>query len=255
MNKPLPTKPEPGPVARREPPTIVDTLNQMHKEFGKVLPAHVKPETLIRLALTAIRRTPKLAECSTQSFLGALFSAAALGLKPDVGGECYLVPYKSRHHNGQPEAQLIIGYQGYKKLFFQHPLAEYLDAAYVCANDEFAVQKGTSPQLVHKPTLGDRGEIVAYYAVAKLATGATHFEVFTPEQIKRLRGGKEGSSDVPDPEHWMERKTALRQLFKLLPTASEPATATAVDEQPGVAALEQVTAKPVNIDPATGEIE
>ena len=52
------------------------------------------------------------------------------------------------------------------------------------------------PALEHIPAQGDRGKVIAFYAIAGLTTGARQFEAFTPEQIKRLRGGRVGPSGV-----------------------------------------------------------
>ncbi len=67
--------------------------------------------------------------------------------------------------------------------------------------------------------------------------------MFTADQIRILRRGKVGSSgDIPDPEHWMERKTALKQVLKLMPKAVELAMVMAVDETVGsIAAAQRIT--------------
>ena len=208
-----------------EPKTVVTELKRIEPFLAESLPKHLGVDRFARLALTTIRKTPKLAQTSPESFVGALYTAAALGLEPDVNGECYLVPYGR-------ETQLIVGYQGIAKLFWQHPLAARLSAEYVCANDEFTYDKGLAQQLHHQPATGDRGDVVAYYAIVGLKNGATWFDVFTPAQISALRG-KTKPSQVRDPEHWMERKTALKQVLKLAPKATQLTHAIQLDEQPG----------------------
>jgi recombinational DNA repair protein RecT len=78
--------------------------------------------------------------------------------------------------------------------------------------------------------------------------------------VKALRGGKVGTSgSIADPMHWMERKTVLRQLFKLLPKSTEMATAVDVDERTG-SDLRATGATPLpaaieqGVDVITGEI-
>lgn len=254
----------PNQVATRQPEkkTIISELERVKPYITEMLPAHVTPERFARLALTTLRKTPKLMNTNPDSFVGALYTAAALGLEPDVNGEAYLVPYKS-------ETQLIIGYQGFAKLFWNHPLAARLSAEYVCENDEFDYDKGLNPRLHHKPALGDRGKVVAYYAIVGLTTGATWFDVYSPETIKKLRGGKVGpSGNIADPEHWMERKTALRQVIKLAPKSAQIQTVDDVDERvirnveeahqiiaPSLDAPEHPTEPvPANVDAATGEV-
>jgi recombination protein RecT len=213
-------------------------LASLTPEIARALPRGMDADRVTRLALTTVRKSvlqavkdgdpsKSLAYCSPESFAGALLTAAALGLEPDVNAEAYLVPYRG-------ECTLIVGYQGLVKLFYQHPLARHIECDTVREADAFDYAKGTHPYLTHKPALGDRGQIVAYYAAATLTTGAVSFVVLTPEEVKALRGGKEGPSGrIPDPQKWMERKTAVRQLFKLLPKSTALQQALAVDERGG----------------------
>lgn len=226
-------------------PTQLDTkvsqvagyLTRIQGEIQRALPRHMDADRMARLTLTAIRKTPNLALCTEVSFAGALMTASALGLEPGVEGECYLVPYKNTNQNTGAvsyECSLIVGYQGYTKLYYQTPLAGHLDAQPVYEADEFDYELGTAAFLRHKPARGDRGEVVDYYAMASLTSGACPFVVLSPEQVKVLRRGKVGpSGDIPDPQRWMERKTVLRQLVKLLPKSPTLAAAAAADERSG----------------------
>lgn len=232
-------------------PTIGNLIQTLRPEIERALPRGMNADRVARLALTVVRQTPDLATCAPQSFAGALLTAAALGLEPGVNGEAYLVPYKR-------ECQLIIGYQGYAKLFWQNPLARHLDAQAVFERDLFDYAYGTNPFLTHKPARGERGDVVAYYAVASLSTGGTAFVVLTPDEVKALRGGREGPSGrIADPMRWMERKTALRQLIKTLPRSTELNVAMRADEQLGSTLrksgdVEVLTAQ--RVDETTGEI-
>lgn len=215
--------------------SIGDLIMKLRPEIERALPAHLDADRMARIALTTIRKTPKLAACTAESFAGSLLTAASLGL--DVGnGEAYLVPYE--HHKGamrgQIECQLIIGYQGIAKLFWQSPLAKHLDAQTVYEKDEFSYSYGLAQHLRHIPARGNRGDVVCYYAVAELTTGGSAFVVLSPEDVKALRKGKVGSSgDIPDPMRWMERKTALRQLLKTLPKSATLIRAIDADERLG----------------------
>lgn len=265
-------------VEQRNQPTIGEVIARMQPELARALPKHLDADRMARLALTLVRRDQleaaktgrhdTLARCSPESFAGALLTAAALGLEPGVDGEAYLVAYKT-------ECTLIVGYKGMVKLFWQHPLAQHVDAQAVYEADEFDFRKGLDPFLNHKPALvEDRGKIVAYYAVAKLTTGASSFLVLSPEEVKTLRSGNVGPSGrIPDPQRWMEKKTVLRQLFKLLPKSTQLVRALEVDERSGrelqaelVDARRQIEAAaatvgpppaaagpPAGVDRATGE--
>lgn len=209
-------------------------LEGFRAQIERALPRHMSADRMARLTLTAVRKNMNLALCTPASFAGALLTSAALGLEPNVNGECYLVPYRNKTAGGRYEAELIVGYQGYSKLFYQSPGAGHLDAQAVYEADEFEWEYGTRAFLRHKPARGDRGEITDYYALATLASGAAPFVVLSPEEVKELRRGKVGpSGDIPDPQRWMERKTAVRQLVKLLPKSPILAAAAQVDERAG----------------------
>lgn len=208
-------------------PSIGQVIQSMQGEIARALPKHMDADRMARLALTVVRQTPKLAQTTPESFAGALLTAAALGLEPGVNDEVYLVPYGR-------ECQLIIGFKGMTKLFYQHPMAQYIDAQAVYERDDFDYAYGTNPFLNHKPARGDRGDVVEYYAVAKLSNGASAFVVLSPDEVKALRNGAEGpSGKIKDPQRWMERKTAIRQLVKLLPKSTTLATAAVTDERMG----------------------
>lgn len=232
--------------------SVADMLPAMLPEIQRSLPKHMSGDRFTRLVLTEIRKTPRLAECTPESFFGALLTASALGLEPGVNGEAYLVPFKNTKTRST-ECELIVGYQGIAKLFWQHPLASRLTAEYVCEKDHFRIQKGLVQALEHEPANGDRGPVVGYWALAELSTGAQVFDYFTADQIRTLRRGKVGSSgDIPDPEHWMERKTALKQVLKLMPKAVQLGAALANDEQVG--SLDVGRRVAIQVNDATGEI-
>lgn len=224
-------------IATRQQPSLVAALEKIKPELERALPRHLSGDRIARIVLTEVRKTPKLAQCTPDSFYGALLTAAALGLEPGVNGEAYLVPYDDRKR-GITECQLIVGYQGVAKLFWQHPLAKRMSAEYVCENDHFAYDKGLTLRLEHTPATGERGAVIGYYAIVELSTGGIAFDFFTADQIKRLRGGRVGpSGQIADPERWMERKTALKQVLKLLPKSVELATAIRADETIGSMAV------------------
>lgn len=206
-------------------------LESLGPQIARVLPKHIPQERIVRIAITACRQNPTLTECAPLSLAGALMVASTLGLEVNTPTEeAFLVPYRN-------EATLIVGYQGFAKLVYQSGMVSLLDAQAVFPEDEFDYSKGTSPYIHHKPKLlarADNSQPVLFYATAELKTGATAFEVLTAAQVKTLRGGKVGpKGDIPDPMYWMERKTPVRQLVKLLPKSPLLALAAQVDEVDG----------------------
>lgn len=245
------------------PPTLTQLVHKMGPEIQRALPEHLSGERVARLALTEIRKSvmakaagkskSSLAECAPESFIGALLTAAAVGV--EVGTpEAYLVPYGR-------ECQLIIGYQGYTKLFWQHPQAQSLNAQPVYERDEFDYAYGLAPYLKHKPATGERGKVIFYYAAVSLSTGGQHFEVFTPEQIAELRGKVGPNGGIKDPMLWMERKTAIRQVLKPMPKSVQLARAVESDERDGSELYQDRLAEKApaqqlvpGVDTASGEV-
>lgn len=221
---------------QEKPRTIAALVSSMGPELQRALPKHLDGDRLARIVLTEIRKNPELSTCEPHSFLGSLLTAASLGLEPGVNGECYLLPYRDKN-SGVTNCELVVGYQGVAKLFWQHPLAKRLSAEYVCANDHFKFSKGLTMTLEHTPAPSNRGAVIGYYAIAELSTGAVQYDYFTVDQIKALRGGKVGTRGVADPEHWMERKTALKQVLKLMPKSVTLSHAMRVDETVGSLAV------------------
>ena len=221
-----------GAVEKKAPATVYEFIEQMKGEMARALPRHLSADRMARIALTEVRRTPLLARCTQPSFGGALMTCAQLGLEPGVSGEAYLLPFQNKK-KGIYEVQLVIGYQGMAKLYWQSPLARSLDAQAVFEKDDFEYAYGLDPVLKHKPYLGDdRGKAVAYYAVARMSGGGSAFIVMSPGDIEKIRARSRAKDDGPWKTDYdaMARKTCLRQLFKLLPRSPELSQAIAQDE-------------------------
>ena len=232
-------------IQKQETKSIVQIIQASVKELEKAVPSCMSAERLARIAVTTIRLNPKLAECTPQSFLGALFQSAQLGLEPNVEGQAYLIPYtNSKCQNGKwvrvPEVQFQIGYKGYIELFYRHSNAVSIDMHTVYENDTFEHSYGTEAYIKHIPSLKDRGEAIAYYAVAKLKNGGVLFKVMSKDACiehgkthskvfdKETKTFKKDSPWAKEPDA-MCKKTVLIQLTKLLPKSVELQKALAMD--------------------------
>jgi len=87
--------------------TIQQYIKSMEGEIKRALPSVITPERFTRMVLSALSTNPKLAACTPKSFLGAMMSAAQLGLEPNTPlGQAYLIPYRNK---GVDEVQFQIG--------------------------------------------------------------------------------------------------------------------------------------------------
>ena len=213
--------------------------------LGQALPKHMSAERLVRIALTTLRMNPDLYLCTPQSFMGALFQSAQLGLEPNVEGQAYIIPFNNKRKVGNEwktvkEAQFQIGYKGYVELFYRHKSAVSIDFHEVRDGDFFEYEYGTNQHLFHKPGNGE-GDVTHYYAIARL-NSASIFKVMTkkeciehgkkhaPGQVNRQTGEFESWSNWVKEVDSMCLKTVLKQLMKLLPKSFELQRAIASDE-------------------------
>lgn len=214
-------------VVRQTPKqqTLAKLITDMTPELAKALPKHVTPERMARIAVTVVRATPKLAECSPASFLGALLTASQLGLEPGPTGEAYFVPY------GQT-CTFIPGYRGLIKLARQSGQVSDIYAELVHAGDRYQVTLGLDRDIRHEVVdRNNRGEVTDVYAVAKFKDGTTTFVTMTRGEVEAIRRRSRAADSGPWVTDWneMAKKTAVRRLAKWLPLSAEFTTAAALD--------------------------
>lgn len=219
--------------------TVKHFFDSQKKVLLEVLPEHVKPERLLRIATGALRTTPMLMNASIESLFGAIVQCAQLGLEPNTPlGHAYLIPFNNRR-TGKTEVQVVFGYKGLIDLSRRSGQIVSIAAHPVYENDEFIYQFGLDEKLEHKPSLDNRGEVIAFYAVAKLVGGGHAFEVMSRQQVEHIRNCSQNYMFAKDKAKtvWgqnfeeMGRKTVLRRLFKFLPVSIELATASALDSK------------------------
>ena len=215
---------------------IQTLLNKMKDEFRKVLPETIKPDRLIRIALTEMRMNPRLFDASKESLLGALMVSAQLGLEPGALGYCYLVPYQNKK-TGQLEIQFQLGYKGILELVRRSGQVENIEARVVYEKDKFDFEYGLNPKLTHKPALKERGKPVAVYAIARFKSGATAFDIMSVDEIEAIKKRSKSPDYGPWQTDWeaMAKKVVIKRLCKYLPLSVDVQRGLAVDETTKVA--------------------
>lgn len=227
---------------------IAYLLNQKKGELAKMLPKTLSIDRLLKVAQIAATTTPALAKCDVPSLVGAIGQCAQMGLEPNtVLGHAYLVPFntKRKDANGQERwvnsVQVIIGYKGLIDLARRSGQIVSIAAHEVCEQDHFELVYGLDEKLNHTPSMGERGEIIGFYAVAKLTGGGYAFEFMSAHQVLAIRDASQGYQQAkkykkegshPWTVHFVEmgRKTVIRRLAKYLPLSIEFQTAAALDE-------------------------
>jgi phage RecT family recombinase len=159
----------PQAVAKKQG-TVVDYLNndKFKEQLAAALPKFLDTDHFIRSAITEFRLNPALAECSVPSVLGYFMQAAACGLEPaSMLGQCYPVPFNNKK-TGQKETTFIIGFRGMLSIARRSGEIASVIAECVYEKDEFAIEYGMEPKLVHKPYIdGDPGAFRGAYVVVR----------------------------------------------------------------------------------------
>lgn len=213
--------------------TMQKYIASMAGEIKKALPSVITPERFTRMVLSAISTNPKLASCTPASFLGAMMSAAQLGLEPNTPlGQAYLIPYKNK---GVDEVQFQIGYKGLIDLAYRSGEVALVMAHIVYENDSFECEFGLEPKLIHKPADSNRGNPVRVYALFKTKNGGYGFEVMSMDDVRRhaekySKAYAYGSSPWQTNFEEMAKKTVLKRVLKYAPLKSDFVRAVVQDD-------------------------
>ena len=250
-------------VENKAPKTMQQYIKSMEGEIAKALPTVITPERFTRMVLSALSVNPKLAECTPKSFLGAMMTAAQLGVEPNTAlGQAYLIPYRN---HGTMECQFQLGYKGLIDLAYRSGDVSIIQAHTVYANDEFTYELGLDPQLKHIPATRDRGEAIAYYAMFKTKDGGYGFEVMSIDDVRaHARRYSKSFSNGPWQTNFdeMAKKTVLKKVLKYAPLKSDFVRGIAQDETIKNSISDDMYAEPdetiyadfVEVDEDTGEV-
>lgn len=234
-------------------PLVRDLIEKQRDQFARALPGQLSVDRFLRLVATEVRSTPRLAECTTVSLLGAVMNLAQLGLEPGgVLGHAWILPFKDGQ-SGQYEATFVLGYKGIIQLAYRSDRIAAIFARAVCVNDEFDHTYGLGEdRLTHRPRLdGPRGKPYAWYGLARFKGGGHYLEVIGADTVEEHRK----RSKAPNSPAWkndysaMACKTVIKVMQPYLPLTAEVARAIERDEH-----VVHMTDDGEVFDPETGEI-
>lgn len=185
------------------------------KQVALALPKHMTPDRMLRIVLTELRKVPDLMNCTKESLFGAIIQCSQLGLEPgDNLGHAYLLPYGT-------ECNLIIGYKGLIALARRSGQIISISAREVRANDSFHLAYGLEEKLEHIPSYEkDRGELIGFYAIAKLKDGGHQFEYMTRDEINKIKATSKSANRKMSPwnSHYEEMAKKGLALDTKIPT-------------------------------------
>jgi len=247
------------------------TRPEVRASIQAMLPKHMTADRLVRIALQAGQRNPRLLECTQGSLLLSLVSAAQLGLEAGgLLGSAYLVPYRNKH-TGNYEAQLIPGYRGLIDLARRSGEVLKIEARVVRRGEDFSLDYGED-KIRHivalegpapgdgetAPPAGANDDILGVYAVATLKSGVRQVEFMHRWDVDRIRKSSRAADDGPWVTDFAEmaRKTVVRRLAKYLPLSADFARAMEMEDnaESGGAVRDVFPEPPDALDPPPAEI-
>ncbi|MFA6502594.1 MAG: recombinase RecT [Parachlamydiales bacterium] len=193
-----------------------ETLKRYEGIFVSLLEKKgISPQEFMKTIVNACRKNPKLLNCNRVSLMASVLTCAELGLKPNTPEQhCYIIPY-----NGMAEFQM--GYKGYVHLAYQHPRIKRISTEIVFENDAFEFELGLTPKLKHLPARDNRGSRQGVYALVEIEGAGFQIAYMTAEEVRKMltRYSKtqDNWSEKNDIMGWFWKKTAIKQVAKLIP--------------------------------------
>lgn len=223
---------EPGMALEKVPPKDLKAWinsDQFKAALRESLPSHMTPDRYARICLTAMMRTPKLAQCTQVSLFKAMLDCSSLGLEPD-GRRAHLIPYDVKEKGTwkviRTEAQLIIDYKGIVELAKRSGEVASIRAELVCEKDEFSWENGIVTHRIDWRA-ADRGKVQCVYSHVRNKNGIDEYEVMTLKEIDAIRARSKAKDSGPWVTDYneMAKKTVIRRHSKKLTLSPEFADA------------------------------
>lgn len=215
-------------------------LNAWLPEIKRALPKHLNADRMSRIALTAFRRTPKLAECDPRSVFAAVIQASQLGLEPDTLGRSYLIPYaqNKKTANGWTkvmECQFVPGWKGLVDLMNRSGQGTVYTGV-IFKDQDYAYTDGSKRELTitNETSLVDPNDITHAFAVGYIKGGM--FPVIELWRMAKVIKHRDRYNKVGDKHYsygnleMYARKVVLLQVLKYMPCSPELATAMALND-------------------------
>lgn len=203
-----------------------DNLKAMRSEIAHALPPQVDADRFIRTIMTSVQMQPELLNKDRRSLFAACMKSAQTGLFPD-GQDAAFVAFGSN-------VQFMPMVAGLLRLARQSGEILSISAHCVYANDYWEYSLGDDERIVHRPLLeGDRGAIIAAYAIGKTRGGGVFRDVMSMADIEKVRSVSRAKNGGPWAQ-WFDRmaeKTVLRRLLKRMPCSTDLAVSLEADNE------------------------
>ena len=223
-----------------KPKDFPSMLTAWLPEIKRALPKHLNGDRMARVALTAFRRTPKLAECDPRSVFAAVIQASQLGLEPDTLGRSYLIPYKVNKKVGNEwqshyECQFVPGWKGLVDLMNRSGQGSVYTGV-IFKDQEYVYEDGSVRllKITNETELVDPLDITHAFAIGHIKGGM--FPVIELWRIGKVVKHRDRYNKVGKQHYSHEnlemyaRKVVLLQVLKYMPCSPELVTAMALND-------------------------
>lgn len=218
---------------KNDPPQEFTRLMLAYKSgLQKRMPQVMSVDRLIGLSVGAMRRTPRLQDCSMGSIINSVILSGMLGLEPNTPlGHAYLIPYRK-------ECTFQVGYRGLMNLAMRGGHVRKFDPQVVYEGDEFEIEYGSNEHMIHRPKFASQ-EWLGAYSLCKLATGEMSWLYLpkatilttTPQSYRQDRAEGTRYSPWTTSEDEMAMKTVVKRHCKRLELNVDLARASELDDQ------------------------
>lgn len=182
-------------------------------------------KAFLKSAVLAVKSNPDLEKCiSTDigkaSFINSLRFASTTGLSLNPQeGKAAIIPRTTK--SGATVATYQVMKNGMIDLALESGKVEFIEADYVRKNDFFTGIKKTMAGVDYEfaPALKDRGELLGFFAVMKMKSGATHGKWLTTKEIEDHRKKYSEKSYMPEIGYGL--KTVVKSLLRSVSISPE----------------------------------
>lgn len=221
--------------------------------IARVLPTGMTAARLVRYAMAAMTRNPRLLDCWQPSVMMALLDCAYYELEPNpVLGHAYLVPFKNNKANpARTECQMMVGYKGYILLGERSGLLRGTVAAAVYKDDEFRWHRHLQPPFFHDVNIKSRrrtvADIEAVYCATLNEKGFWQGIPLSRGEVERYKQRSRAQNDGPWKTDWdaMAIKTAVRRAYSQLPLSAKDKLGVAIAQDVALELGEPVTTEQI----------
>jgi recombination protein RecT len=202
-----------------KPPLVVlrERLEQRRNEIKHALPSDVSVDAFIRAAITSAQLNPEIQACSWSSVWTSCLRACRDGLLPD-GVEGAIVPFKST-------ATWIPMYIGLLRRFRRSGQFKWVTAGLVREGEEFSHWiDETGEHFRHVPGDDITKPILRIYCLATTLDGGVFCAVLPIAEANKIKAMSRATREDSPWRQWPEemyKKTAIRRLSKVLPSARD----------------------------------